>query len=102
MAREKVPAEVSRKATQMAAKKLRENHAEEYADLIDWAYLEQGFKSPADRRRERLEAAAAKKAAAAERRAAREEAKIAEAKAFLRAKGIEVEDGEAEDLAESA
>lgn len=92
MARETVPAEVSRNATKMAMKALRENHAEEYANLIDWAYIEQGYKSPADRRREREEAAAAKKQITAEKREQARLRKIAEAKALLAAEGlIEIE-----------
>ena len=95
MARETVPAEVSRKAAQMAVKALRERYAKEYAALVDMAYMEQGYKSPADRRREREEAAAAKKQVAAEKREQVRLRKIAEAKALLAAEGL-LDEAEAE------
>ena len=93
MARESVPVEVSRKASQMATKALREKYAKEYANLIDWAYLEQGYKSPADRRREREAAAAEAALLRKQKAAARMAAKIEEAVALLRENGIEIIDG---------
>lgn len=81
---------MSRKAYAIAEKALKQEHASEFADLLDAAYTSLGAESPRQRRQRLL---AEKASAASERRAAKaakEQAKIDEAIAFLKAKGVQV------------
>jgi len=101
VAREKIDPKVSRQAYAYAEKRLREAHADEFAQYVDLGYLEQGVDSPRVRREKAAAAAEEKRLLAAQKRERRQQEKIAEAAALLRSAGIAVEMpfDEAEDVA---
>jgi hypothetical protein len=90
MPRVKIDPAVSRRAYAIAEKALKQEHATEFAALLDVAYESLGAESPRQRR-DRVAAEAAEAAKARrEAREAKEQAKIEEAIAFLKEKGVQI------------
>lgn len=88
--RRKMDPAVSRKAYNDAEMRLKQAHREEYLGYVEESYVAQGVESP-KAYRDRLAAEKdARQGARAAARAAKEQAKIDEAAALLRAAGIEV------------
>jgi hypothetical protein len=90
MPRYKIDPKVGQKAHAAAARALKAAHADEYADLLDAAYAEQGEMSPRARARAKAEETAKGKAVRAAKAAAREAARLEEAEALLRSAGYVV------------
>lgn len=86
--RHKIDESITRKAHAHAVRALKAAHTDEYADLVDEGYDAQGVESPRMRALRRKDEAAEKRAVAAKAREDREQAKIAEAVAFLESKGV--------------
>lgn len=90
MARTKIDPSISRKAYALATKRLKEEHAGEFMDLLDAAYNECGEESPRQRSIRRQAEANERKHSRAAAQEEKRLAKIAAAKALLEEAGLTV------------